>query len=208
MCYFYDVLKLGNANGQNYTGTTIPKLFQYVEEFYKQHRQRRYRIDRLCDHTFLNSENHGQTNPSDDDAEYYSTQTLDTDLKKKIWGSLLNEADFLVGRNNEGKGVELEEIEAAYTTSSDKSANKAKEAKAEDSQNDIVKADNDTDRQHEASVMEEKPQKAIKWKVYASIERRWRALAGHGIDHKKVCKSILNVYSYQLMELSDSTKVL
>ena len=179
------------------TGTTIPKLFQYVVEFYKQRRQRRFRIDRLCEPITLNPENPenpGQTNSSDDDADYFSTQTLDLGLRKKIWGGLLNEPDFMVGRNNEGKDVDLEEIEAAYASNSENPAAKEVEKQPQDEEVDEEMVDEemgdkDADTQNDASTsdaVQSKPQKATKWKVYASIERRWRALAGHGIDHKKV----------------------
>ncbi|KAF8477313.1 hypothetical protein BDZ91DRAFT_843996 [Kalaharituber pfeilii] len=182
-------------------GTTIPKLFEYAANFYHQRRQRRFHIERLCDTgpaVLSNSDIQANGDLSDDDSSFFPTQALSVDLRKEIWKRLVNDKDFKVGKNNEGKDLELEEVEAGYSQDDTQKSNckrKGKKTANKGNTGEAIADFEDADRNEEQEMGEEifdaekrvsQPGKAIKWKVYTSLEQRWRALTGHGIDHKKI----------------------
>ena len=97
--------------------------------------------------------------------------------------------DFLVGEAGEGRGLTLEEVEAGYENEeieepppaviqTQKKGRGEKNAPKEPTPPETV-IHNDNDE----SSTTEKPKK---WRVYTTLERRWKTLTGHGIDKRKV----------------------
>ena len=159
-----------------------------MANFYRQHRQRRFRLDRLCDNTpsvLSRAEVKLHTPKLEDDSNFFPTQALDLELRKEIWKWLTKDPDFRVGKNNEGKDLGLEEVEEGYKSDDTKRHNSAKGKKKR-------RDDEEAEGPQEAAIHLtertgiDKDKKAVKWRVYTSIEQRWKALTAHGIDHKKV----------------------
>lgn len=134
-----------------------------------------------------------------DNPSFFPTQALDIELRKEIWKRLASDADFYVGKNNEGKQLGLEEVEEGYTR--DRSDATKTEGQAgsgivdEVNTEDTELVDNgpvtvQAEGEGITGVVEDdiKATKIKKWKVYASTERRWKALTGHGAGQKKVTK--------------------
>ena len=116
-----------------------------------------------------------------DDSNYFPTQPLDLELRKEIWRRLVTDPDFKVGRNDEGRHLELEEIEKTYGEC-------ASEAKVRAQEGDVDEGDGQARESDWKGIEMENVQhtKPKKWRVYVSMEQRWKALTGHNIDHKKV----------------------
>lgn len=118
---------------------------------------------------------------NDDHSNYFPTQPLDLELRKEIWKRLVTDPDFKVGKNDEGRNLELEEIEKAYGECVSETRVRAQEG-------DVGEGDGQDKESGWKGIEVENAQhtKPKKWRVYASTEQRWKALTGHSIDHKKV----------------------
>ncbi|KAF8430301.1 hypothetical protein EV426DRAFT_542339, partial [Tirmania nivea] len=206
--YVLDEIALDGDNG-----TSIPKLFDYVGQFYHNHRQRRFRIAGLFESgPAVLSNDDPKAEEAVDDSNFFPTQALDLELRKEIWKRLVSDSDFKVGKNNEGSTLELEEVEEGYEA--DTLKNKDEENIVDGEGTEVVTGgDVETGSQavetspqaievvsiaieNGSRVVEEpiadvseedaRVTKVKKWRVYASLERRWKALTGHGVDHKKI----------------------
>lgn len=150
-----------------------------------------------------------------DDSNFFPTQDLDLELRKEIWKRLVSDPGFKVGKNNEGSALELEEVEEGYEKI-EADTQKRKEAEnivggegtegvtcggvgtgsqvvetssqAIGVDSEAIETGSQAVEEAIAGVSEEdaKATKVKKWRVYASLERRWKSLTGHGVDHKKV----------------------
>jgi len=186
-------------------------LFDYAGQFYHNHRQRRFRIANLFESgPAVLSNDDPKAEEAVDDSNLFPTQALDLELRKEIWKRLISDIGFKVGKNNEGSDLELEEVEEGYENI-EADTHKEAENIADDEGTEGVIGDNvetgsqavETSSQAiegESEATETGSQaakdpiadedakvaKVKKWRVYASIERRWKALTGHGVDHKKV----------------------
>lgn len=144
----------------NLLGTTIPRLFEYVSEFYVKNTQEKHNINVLCASRNTLQQTDSRTSKSvpvpKKPVMYLDSPNLNEEFQEYVWELLKREEDFHVGRDNEGGNMQLMEIVIDL-----KAAGK-------------VASDGAPSKGHD------------KWKGYASEERRWRALTGHGIDYKKV----------------------
>lgn len=116
-----------------------------------------------------------------DDSNYFPTQPLDLELRKEIWRRLVADPDFKVGKNDEGRHLELEEIEKTYGECVSEARVRAQEGDVDEG--DGQGRESDWKGIEMENVQHTKPKK---WRVYASTEQRWKALTGHSVDHKKV----------------------
>lgn len=99
-------------------------------------------------------------------AVMWGMPNLKEDFQDYVWDLLRGEDDFSVGKGNEGRDMSLKDI--VDDLRKDKAAGKG-------------------DREVVLGGSAVKDQKGHeKWRVFASEERRWRALTGHGVDPKKV----------------------
>lgn len=99
-------------------------------------------------------------------AVMWGMPNLKEDFQDYVWDLLRREDDFSVGKDNEGCDMSLKDI--VDDLRKDKAAGKG-------------------DREVVLGGLTVKDQKGHeKWRVFASEERRWRALTGHGVDPKKV----------------------
>lgn len=99
-------------------------------------------------------------------AVMWGMPNLKEDFQDYVWDLLRGEDDFSVGKDNEGRDMSLKDI--VDDLRKDKAAGKG-------------------DREVVLGGSDVKDQKGHeKWRVFASEERRWRALTGHGVDPKKV----------------------
>lgn len=211
-----------NTNAKLRIGTSIPKLFDYVGQFYHNHRQRRFRIANLFESgPAVLSNDDPKAEEAVDDSSFFPTQALDLELRKEIWKRLTSDLEFKVGKNNEGSTLELEEVEEGYEIEMDTQKDKETEniidsegtggvaednvetrsqavetssqatgvesedvearPKATETGSQVVKEPNADASEEDATVTIPR-----KWRGYTSLERRWKALTGHGVDHKKV----------------------
>jgi len=150
-----------------------------------------------------------------DDSNFFPTQDLDLELRKEIWKRLVSDLDFKVGKSGEGSTLELEEVEEGYEKiEADTKKGKETEnivdgeriegvtggdvetgsqsvetsSQAIEVESEAIGTGSQAVEEAIADVSEEdaKATKVKKWRVYASLERRWKSLTGHGVDHKKV----------------------
>ncbi|KAF8450108.1 hypothetical protein BGX38DRAFT_1269609 [Terfezia claveryi] len=200
--YVLDEIALDGDNG-----TSIPKLFDYVRQFYHNHRQRRFRIANLFESgpaVLVNDD--PQAEEAVDDSNFFSTQDLDLELRKEIWKRLVSDLDFKVGKNNEGSTLELEEVEEVYEqigadTQKGKEIENIVDAQgiegvtggdvetgsqAVEPSSQAIGVESEAIEPGSQAVEEAKATKMKKWRVYASLEQRWKSLTGHGVDHKKI----------------------
>lgn len=113
-------------------------------------------------------------------AAMWGMPNLKEDFQDYVWDLLRGEDDFSVGKDNEGGDMSLKDI--VDDLRKDKAAGKG--------DREVVLGS--------SSVKDQKGHE--KWRVFASEERRWRALTGHGVDPKKVI--YLGVSLTSLVKLS------
>ncbi|KAI5839302.1 hypothetical protein DFP73DRAFT_219762 [Morchella snyderi] len=104
----------------------------------------------------------------------WNLPNLEEEFQDYVWDLLRMEKDFIIGKNNEGRNLTLKDI--VDDLRKDKIS---KKSGGESDLRDFTSRD-----QERCEIGQEK------WRVYASEERRWRALTGHGVDPKKVPNAI------------------
>lgn len=100
----------------------------------------------------------------------WNLPNLEEEFQDYVWDLLRMEKDFIIGKNNEGRNLTLKDIVDDLR--------KDKIPKKSGGESDL--GDSTSKDQERCEIGQEK------WRVYASEERRWRALTGHGVDPKKV----------------------
>ncbi|KAF8421037.1 hypothetical protein EV426DRAFT_719012 [Tirmania nivea] len=189
--YVLDKIALDGDNG-----TSIPKLFDYIGQFYHNHRQRRFRIVGLFESGLaVLSNDDPKAEEAVDDSNFFPTQALDLELRKEIWNTLEleeveegYEADTLKNKDEnivDGEGTEVVTGGGGVETGSQAVETSPQAIEVESI---AIKNGSQVVEEPIADVSEEDARvtKVKKWRVYASLERRWKALTGHGIDHKKI----------------------
>lgn len=153
-------------------GTTIPQLFVYVNDFYVKNPQAKTDVGLLSERVPPRPTTKSRDDERDEIFDSYvgavmwGMPNLKEDFQDYVWDLLRGEDDFSVGKGNEGRDMSLKDI--VDDLRKDKAAGKG-------------------DREVVLGGSAVKDQKGHeKWRVFASEERRWRALTGHGVDPKKV----------------------
>lgn len=172
-----------------FIGCSIPKLFEFAESFHSQVPQRRIALDSLFSQDFTDDFEEFESVP-ERKAEFFTPAPLDDGRKNEIWEALKANPDIRIGRLDDGRNMSFEEIVADDAV---------RRKRREDANMDD--GDNDLPPQHPVEELPpgEKKKKIKKfspkeipmadteiWKLYASEERVWHALTGHGVDYKKV----------------------
>jgi hypothetical protein len=99
-------------------------------------------------------------------AEEDTADLVDRRLQERVWAWFTKHADVWVGREREANHLTLAEVEAL-----------------DGSQTDGTTSQQD---QQDASQQEQPSSKTSKLRIYTTQERVWHAVAGHGVDYKKV----------------------
>jgi hypothetical protein len=150
-------------------------LFVYVSDFYAKNPQAKTEIGLLSENASprpappkLRDDERHESFDSYVGAAVWGMPNLKEDFQDYVWDLLRGEDDFSVGKDNEGCNMSLKDIV------------------------DDLRKDKAADREVVLAGSGVKDQKGHeKWRVFASEERRWRALTGHGVDPKKVtCRDL------------------
>lgn len=109
----------------------------------------------------------------------WGVPNLKEDFQDYVWDLLREEKDFSVGKSNEGRDLSLKGI-------------------VDDLRKDKVSGKGDREIVLGGVGIRDQEGGPGRWRVYASEERRWRALTGHGVDPKKV--NVLDTSMTSLMK--------
>lgn len=166
------VLEEVSLDGED--GTTIHQLFAYVTTFYAKNPQPRTDICSLTSDSAPVDDVPSLQRPDSVGVTMWNLPNLEEEFQDYVWDLLRMEKDFIIGKNNEGRNLTLKDI-------------------VDDLRKDKIPKKSSGESEVGGSALKDQERGEIgqeKWRVYASEERRWRALTGHGVDPKKVPNAI------------------